>query len=244
MLPLKDNIPYRHTPYAVYTIIGINALVFLFQMGMSQEQMIRLFHVLGVVPARYFHAEWAAWMGYPETFVLPFFTHMFLHSGFFHFLFNMWVMWIFADNVEDVMGPFRFVLFFLLCGLGALATHMFFNMDSKIPVVGASGAIAGVMGAYFILYPHARVVTLIPIFIFPYIIELPAVIFLGIWFLSQVSTGLFASGAAQGGGGVAWWAHAGGFVAGILLLPLFRSNERCYYCYDRSRDEDKTFSFR
>ena len=154
---------------------------------------------------------------------------MYLHGGFFHFLANMWTMWIFADNIEDVMGPIRFLVFYTFCGLAALGVHMFFNPHSPVPVVGASGAIAGVMGAYFLLYPHSKVLTLIPIFIFPLIVEVPAVVFLGIWFLVQFTSGV-SSLSAQAGQGIAWWAHAGGFVAGMALLWLFRQKDRCKHC--------------
>lgn len=228
MIPLRDNIPSRHRPYMVFIIMGLNALFFLGSLGLDPTQEFRLFHLLGVVPARFFNPQWAAWQGYPQEILLPLGTHMFLHSGWLHLIANMWTLWIFGDNVEDVMGSFRFLLFYLLCGLGALAVHMLTEPSSTVPVVGASGAIAGVMGAYFFLYPHAKVVTFLPIFIIPFIFELPAVFYLGAWFLTQIFSGMLTTG---GGGGVAWWAHIGGFVAGMLLLRFFRDDARCYYCY-------------
>ncbi len=215
----------------VYAIIGLNSLVFLFELGMSRDELFTLFHLYGVVPARFSDPQWAEWVGFPGGGLLSLFTHMFLHSGWMHFLGNMWVLWIFADNVEDVMGPFRFLFFYFLSGFAALGAHFFTNMGSTMPVVGASGAIAGVMGAYLLLYPHAKVVTFIPIFFIPYFIELPAVIFLGIWFFSQVSSGLFVQAGGQGAG-VAWWAHAGGFIAGMIMLPVFRNKERCHRCFN------------
>lgn len=247
MIPLRDNIPHRFKPIGVGIIIAINTLFFLYEMGLSRADLARLFHLLGVVPARFFHPDWAQWMGYPAGGTISFLSHMFLHSGWLHFLANMWILWIFADNVEDTMGTIRFLFFYLLCGLLALLVHMLFNMDSSVPVVGASGAIAGVMGAYFVLYPHARVLTFLPIFFIPYLIELPAVLFLGVWFLIQVLSGLFSSVASQSGAGVAWWAHAGGFIAGLLLLPLFKDDKRCYYCFEKSKlnssDSDDFFFF-
>ena len=241
MLPLRDNIPRRYTPIAVRIIVILNALAFVFELTLSQTELARLFYIFGVVPARYFHPAWADWIGYPQTSILPFVSHMFLHSGLLHFVVNMWILWVFADNVEDVMGPVRFILFYLLCGLIALGGHMAFFSDSTMPVVGASGAIAGVMGAYLILYPHAQVLTLIPIFIFPFFINLPAVVFLGLWFFIQLLSGLVASLGAQGAGGVAWWAHAFGFLAGLFVIPLFKDDKRCYSCYNYS---DNDFSFK
>jgi membrane associated rhomboid family serine protease len=228
MFPLRDNIPARHRPYVMWSLLVVNVLVFLLFLGLSPAQEFKLFHLFGVVPARYFNPGWAMWQGYPDGFVWPFFTHMFLHSGWLHLIVNLWTLWIFGDNVEDVMGPVRFLIFYLLCGLGALGVHMVTSPDSTVPVVGASGAIAGVMGAYFFLYPHAKVVTFLPILIIPFVFELPAVFYLGAWFLTQVFSGMLAP---AGGGGVAWWAHIGGFVAGMLLLRFFRDDSRCYYCY-------------
>jgi membrane associated rhomboid family serine protease len=213
----------------VWSLIAANALVFLYMLSLPQEAVRALMYLFGAVPARFTEPEWAASVGFPEGGIYSYFTYMFMHGGFFHFLINMWTMWIFADNIEDVMGPLRFLIFYVLCGLAALGTHMFVNPGSTVPVVGASGAIAGVMGAYFLLYPHSRVVTLIPIIIIPWIIEIPAVVFLGIWFLIQFSSGVSAMG-GETGQGIAWWAHAGGFLAGMALLWLFRQKDRCKYC--------------
>jgi membrane associated rhomboid family serine protease len=228
MFPLRDNIPSRHKPFTTWLLLGLNVFFFVGSIGLDPAQEFKLFHLLGVVPARYLQPQWAMWNGYPDGLLLPLFTHMFLHSGWLHIIANMWTLWIFGDNVEDVMGAWRFLLFYLLCGLGALLVHVVTSPSSTVPVVGASGAIAGVMGAYFFLYPHARVVTFLPIFIFPLVVEIPAVFYLGAWFLTQVFSGMLAP---AGGGGVAWWAHIGGFVAGMLLLRFFRDDARCYYCY-------------
>jgi membrane associated rhomboid family serine protease len=233
MIPLRDSIPNVHRPYAVWAIIGLNAIVFLFEATLSQNALLWLFHNFGIVPQQYSGLGIGEIFTSPLVNFVPFLTHMFIHSGLMHFVLNMWVLWIFADNIEDVMGTGRFIVFYLLCGLGAALAHMLFNLQSPIPVVGASGATAGVMGAYFILYPYGRVVTLIPIFFIPWFVELPAVIFLGLWFTIQIMSG-FAAGVSGQQGGVAWWAHAGGFVVGIALLPLFKIAERCYYCYDKS----------
>ena len=228
MFPLRDNIPTQHPPYMVWAILTINVLVFFWALPLDPVREYEIFHLFGVVPARFYHPDWAIMQGYPPGGSLAFLTHMFIHSGLFHLVANMWSLWIFADNVEDVMGPWRFLVFYLCCGLLALGVHMFTSPDSTIPVVGASGAIAGVMGAYFFLYPHAKVVMFFPVIIFPMIFEVSALFFLGAWFLTQVFSGLMS---APDGGGVAWWAHIGGFVAGMLLLRFFRNEDRCYYCY-------------
>jgi hypothetical protein len=143
---------------------------------------------------------------------------MFLHGGFLHLLGNMWFLYIFGDNVEDRMGPFRFFVFYLLSGIAAALIHLMSNWDSQLPTIGASGAIAGVMGAYFLLYPRARVLTMVPIFLFPFFFEIPAFFFLGYWVLIQLLYGTFSHGLA---GGVAWWAHVGGFIFGLAAVKLF-----------------------
>ncbi|MBG0777637.1 MAG: rhomboid family intramembrane serine protease [Desulfovibrionaceae bacterium] len=227
MIPLRDSIPNVHRPVAVYAIIALNALVFLWSRTLTDPQFIHLLHLYGVVPRRFLDPAWALAMGYPPGGSFSFVSYMFLHGGWLHIILNMWMLWIFADNIEDVMGPWRFTVFYLTCGLAALLTHMVFNPRADMPVVGASGAISGVLGAYFLLYPHARVLTLIPIFIFPLIIEIPAILFLGFWFVSQIFPAVSSLGTQTD---IAWWAHAGGFVAGIVLLPLFRHKDRCYYC--------------
>lgn len=236
MIPLRDNIPSVRRPWAVYAIILANALAFLFTLALPLREAESLLHVLGVVPARFSEPAWAAAAGYPGGGAFSFAAYMFLHGGWTHFLLNMWSLWIFADNVEDVMGPLRFTAFYLCCGLAALGAHYVFNLRDTQPVIGASGAIAGVMGAYFVLYPHAKVVTLIPILIIPYIVELPAVLFLGLWFAMQLLSGVWSSLGPAGGAPIAWWAHAGGFVAGMLLMPVFRRRDRCDFCWRGERD--------
>lgn len=229
MFPIRDSVPRVHVPYAVYGIILLNTIVFLLTVNLSERDMALVFHIFGVVPLRFSDVALAAQMGYPPDGYWAFLTYMFLHGSWLHFIINMWTLWIFADNIEDVMGPWRFLAFYILSGLAALVVHMAFNLSSNIPVVGASGAIAGVMGAYFLLYPHSRVLTVIPIIIIPFIVEIPAIIYLGIWFLTQFVSGV-ASFVTAKSGGIAWWAHAGGFLAGLILLPLFRQKGRCYFC--------------
>ncbi|MFV0421865.1 rhomboid family intramembrane serine protease [Oleidesulfovibrio sp.] len=230
MFPIRDSIPRVHRPWAVWTILALNIAVFVFEQGMPDFTLLRFMHLYGVVPMRFTSPEWALFSGYPDSY-FPFLSHMFIHSGWLHMIVNMWTLWIFADNIEDVMGPVGFALFYLLCGLSATCVHILFNADSSIPVVGASGAIAGVMGAYLLLYPHSKVLTLIPVLIFPLFFEFPASIYMGIWFITQFFSGVTSIVTPQAGGGIAWWAHLGGFLAGMALLPAFRRNDRCYFCY-------------
>jgi membrane associated rhomboid family serine protease len=186
----------------------------------------RFFYLFGLVPARYSHPEWAVWAGLPIDDYWPFLTCMFLHGGWFHFIGNMWTLWIFGDNVEDRMGPVRFLVFYLLCGLAASFMHYFTNLYSTIPTVGASGAIAGVMGAYFLLYPGARIIMLVPLFFYPLFFEIPAVLYLGFWFFGQLLSGVVSMVGPDQVGGIAWWAHIGGFIAGAVLRGMFVRTER------------------
>jgi membrane associated rhomboid family serine protease len=214
MIPLRDVIPTRTTPYITFTLIALNTLVFLheFSLGKQVEDFILAF---ALIPAAF------SWMT-----VL---TSMFLHGGFLHFGANMLYLWIFGDNVEDRMGHARFVIFYLLCGTAAALAQTITSPDSVVPMLGASGAIAGVMGAYFVLYPRSRIVTLIPIFFFFQVIEVPAIFFLGLWFVMQVVSGvgsLATATAGQPSGGIAFWAHIAGFVAGVSGVWVFRRPER------------------
>jgi len=202
-------------------IIGVNVLAFLWQLSQG-PRLEEAFFLYGVVPIRYSNPTISAHF---TTFqqLLPFFTSMFLHGGFLHIIGNMWFLYVFGDNIEDRIGSIRYFIFYLLCGIAAGLIHLFTNYDSKIPTIGASGAIAGVMGAYMLLYPRAKVLTLIPIFFFFQFVKLPAFIFLGFWFLIQLlSAGVTRSDA----GGIAWWAHIGGFVTGLILVKVFDSIPR------------------
>jgi membrane associated rhomboid family serine protease len=221
MIPLRDTIPSRQVPVVTWALIIVNVLVFLFELSLSPEELEAFIHLFGIVPARYSHPEWAVAVGFPIDNYWPFLTSMFLHGGFMHVIGNMWSLWIFGDNVEERMGRSRFLIFYLLTGLIAGFTHYYTNIDSTIPTVGASGAIAGVLGAYFLLFPHARIIVLVPIFIFPFFFEVPAVLYLLFWFLSQVFAGTLEGLNPKNVGGIAVWAHVGGFVAGMVLHRLF-----------------------
>ncbi|MFH2066810.1 MAG: rhomboid family intramembrane serine protease [Pseudomonadota bacterium] len=218
MIPIRDTIPSRNYPVVNNTIIGINVVVFLVQLSQGDD-LIRFNYIYGLVPARYtishFSSYFSAW---DQLFSLI--SFMFLHGGFFHLLGNMWSLYIFGDNIEDSLGPLRYLVFYLLCGLASGLSHLLLNLHSNIPTIGASGAISGVMGAYFLLYPKSRILTIIPIIIIPWFVELPAFIFLGIWILMQM---LNAAGSQAGAAGIAWWAHIGGFLFGIVFLKAFQA---------------------
>jgi membrane associated rhomboid family serine protease len=221
MFPIRDTIPSRRAPVMNWILIAANVAAFAFQLTLPPEAQEAVFQRFGIVPAHYSDPEWRLEVGLPLGF-LPFFTNMFLHGGLWHLIGNVWTLWIFGDNVEDRMGRFRFLVFYLACGLAAGAVHFVTNPSSTLPTVGASGAIAGVLGAYLLLYPHARVVTVLPILFYPLVFEVPALIYLGIWFLIQIWSGVASSAGPEEVGGVAWWAHIGGFLAGMALLPLLK----------------------
>lgn len=217
MLPLRDRERSRSLPVMTWLLIAANVLVFLFELSLEPNQLVALSRSLGLVPARL-----VAQPGLGEGLTIV--TSMFLHGGWWHLISNMWVLYIFGDNVEDRMGHLRYLLFYLLAGVAGAAAHVLANASSSVPTVGASGAISGIMGAYLLLFPQARVITLIPGPLLPRLIEVPALVFIGFWFVSQLFSGLFAlsaEGAVQAYGGVAWWAHVGGFVAGALLVRRF-----------------------
>ena len=220
MFPIRDEIPSRRAPVVTWTLIAVNVAIFLWQLTLPDQGVVELFYLFGIVPARYTDPAWAAQLGLPGAGFLPFLTSMFLHGGFLHLVSNMWTLWIFGDNVEDRMGRFRFALFYLVCGLGAGWTHWMTNADSTVPTVGASGAIAGVLAAYLRWYPGSKVLTLIPIFFYPLFVDLPAVVYLGLWFVMQLFSGTLALAAPAAVSGIAFWAHIGGFVLGFAICGL------------------------
>jgi membrane associated rhomboid family serine protease len=213
MIPLRDIIPSRTTPVVTVSLIALNAMVFLYQLSLGpQVETFVLYY--GLVPAAF------SWI----TVV----TSMFLHGGFLHVAGNMLYLWIFGDNVEDRMGHGRFLVFYLLCGAAAALAQTITDPQSVVPMVGASGAIAGVMGAYFVLYPRSRILTLVPIFFFIQLIEVPAIFFLGIWFVMQFLSGVgsIATSTGEPAGGIAFWAHVAGFAAGFGGVHVFKRPER------------------
>ena len=220
MIPLRDTLAHRRLPLVTLLLIGANVVIFLWEWSLSPAQIERLVLRCGVVPDRYTQAGVA---GMASAFVAepwPFVTSQFLHGGWMHLIGNVWTLWIFGDNVEDRLGRVRYLLFYVIGGVLAGVVHTLSMRSSNIPTIGASGAIAAVMGAYMVLYPRARVVTILPIPILLMTFELPAVLFMGAWLWLQVASG------AAGAGGVAWWAHVGGFLVGIALLAVFLPRTR------------------
>ena len=216
MIPLRDDNPRRTLPFVTWTLVALNVVAFVWELSLGPNLEQALFS-RAFIPARY-------WL--PGNWIFDLYTivfSMFLHGGLMHIGSNMLYLWIFGDNVEDRLGHVRYLIFYLACGFLATFVHAIFSPGSQIPAIGASGAIAGVLGAYLILYPHARVMTLIPIFFFVTVRELPAIIILGLWFVLQLFSGVGSLGvpAAQNAGGVAYFAHIGGFVAGMALIGLF-----------------------
>ena len=244
MIPLRDNIPSRTTPYVNYTLIAISVGVFLLQL-ISMGRGIDLIEQFGMVPARVFGGGRVDWVTQPVpggwgaglragTSALPpaavpdlltLLTCIFLHGGWLHLIGNVWFLYVFGDNVEDRLGHWRYLLLYLSWGVAASGVHLMTASESAIPTIGASGAIAGVMGAYFLLYPRAKVTALVPLFVLVWVLVLPAPVFLGVWFLIQLFQGSFALGGSASGG-VAWWAHIGGFVAGAGVAWLLVQSGR------------------
>ena len=229
MIPFKDNIPSRRYPVITVTLILVNVTVFIYEFSVEPSQQLDFFSVYGLIPAKLYmigHQPVDVFTGLLRSLI----TSMFLHGGFIHLLGNMWYLWIFGDNVEDRMGSVRFLFFYLLCGTLASMVHILFNLSSEVPSIGASGAVAGVLGAYLVSYPFARVLTLLPFF-FIWVVELPAILVLGSWFVVQIFNGTASIDASSGVmGGIAWWAHVGGFLSGMLLIASFaRRPVRRYY---------------
>lgn len=226
MIPIRDDQPTFGTPAVTYFLIVFNFLIFLFEATLSQRGLSDLFRQFALIPDHV--ALGLAGHGGVAVAVFPMFTSMFLHGGWMHVIGNMWVLWIFGDNIEDQLGHFLYLVFYLACGLGAAVLHVLLNWGSPIPTVGASGAIAGVMGAYLLLYPRARVSTFFPPFFF---FALPAWVVLGYWIVVQFFSGAAARVvyARQGGsGGIAFWAHVGGFVVGMILIRILPERSERY----------------
>ena len=219
-IPLKDLNPRRSYPIVNNTLILVNVIVFFYQFSLPAHAFKAFITEYATVPARF--PAWAAGHAPFEVAFLPLLTSMFLHSGIAHIAGNMLFLWIFGDNVEDFYGHFVYLFFYLLCGVGSGLIHVLFNLHSGIPAIGASGAISGVMGAYIILYPRSRVLTLVFIFLVP----IPAVIVLGSWFLFQFLAGIGSLGMTAANGGVAVWAHVGGFLLGMLITKMAAGSSR------------------
>jgi membrane associated rhomboid family serine protease len=233
VIPIRDDVPSRTVPIVNIALIAVNALFFFFELSMGDRDLQRFIRQAGVVPAAFFRSPAAVSPGTMLVSALDpslesrIFLSMFLHGGWLHLLGNMLYLWIFGDNVEDRMGHARYLVFYLSCGWIATYAHILLNAGGRLPSIGASGAIAGVLGAYIALFPRARVVTLLPLGIFWPLVQVPAIFFLGFWFLQQFLLGAFSPAAETAqSGGVAWWAHIGGFLAGLLLVGAFQDPKR------------------
>lgn len=212
MIPLYDTLRSRRFPIVNWMLIILNGMAFYYELKLGEEGLFRFIHIWGLIPSQLASTPAAAW---PTLF-----TSMFLHGGWFHILSNMWVLFIFGDNVENRMGSGRYLVFYLLCGIAAALTQTYLSMASTMPVIGASGAIAGVLGAYLVLFPRSRIASLVPIFFIFTIVEVPAVLFLGFWFVSQLFSGWQSLHGADMSA-VAWWAHIGGFIFGMFAVHFF-----------------------
>ena len=222
VIPIRDTVRSRSAPVVTVALIVVNVLVFLHEIALGPH-LERFVYAYGLIPRRFVY-----WQGDPfdPLRFLPLFTSMFWHGGWLHLIGNMLYLWIFGDNVEDRLGHLRYLLFYVLAGAAAGITHVALSPSSNLPTVGASGAIAAVLGAYLVTYPRARVLTLIPIFIFPWFVEIPAFIYLVFWFVMQLLEGIGTLGTSVETGGVAVWAHVGGFVAGVVLMKLMQPSRR------------------
>lgn len=227
MIPLRDTIPSRSFPIVTWLLIITNVTVFVFEVFMlsSQQAEMMIFNY-GLVPDQVRLTEVGSLYELRITLLRPFFTNMFLHGGWLHLISNMWILFIFGDNVEDRMGKLRYFVFYVLCGILASFTHFILHRNSPVPAIGASGAIAGIMAAYMFMFPKSTIVSLVPIFIIPLFIPIPALIFIGIWFLIQLLSGTSSLMLSDSATGIAFWAHIGGFVGGMLLYRFFDSSKR------------------
>jgi membrane associated rhomboid family serine protease len=227
MIPVRDDQPRFSTPYVTYFLVGLNLVIFLFEASLTPRGFKVLLFQLGMIPANITGLLAGTHKMGVAAALLPTLTSMFLHGSWMHVIGNMWFLWIFGDNIEDYLGHFKYLLFYLLSGLGAAFAQVLLNPHSSVPTVGASGAIAGVLGAYFLLYPKAKVLIWFPIF---FLFYLPAWVTLGYWFAMQFVSGAATSLASYSDtrGGVAFWAHVGGFLVGIVLIKLFPERPRRY----------------
>jgi membrane associated rhomboid family serine protease len=231
MIPIRNVVPTRYPPVMTWMLIAINCLVFLLQNSLTPGELEEFLRDFALIPARYTAVLPYGDANLSAVDLVPFFTMMFLHGGWLHLIFNMWTLWLFGSTVEDRLGHGRYLAFYLACGLAASIAHVIFNPTSIVPALGASGAIAGVLGCYMRLFPLARVVVVVPILFIPLFFEVYAFVFVGLWFLIQICQGTLELLLPTSGGGVAWWAHVGGFIAGLALGPLLVRSERRYRVY-------------
>ncbi|HUJ41233.1 MAG TPA: rhomboid family intramembrane serine protease [Candidatus Acidoferrales bacterium] len=221
MIPLRDRNPSSTRPVVNVALIVVNTAAFLYELTLPSRAEQAFFMLHALVPARVEYLLSGPHVSLQAA-ALPFLTSMFLHGGWLHLIGNMWFLWVFGDNVEDRLGHFSYLCFYLFCGFGSGLAHVMMNLGSNVPSLGASGAISGVLGAYIVLYPRAKVLTLMPLIVFWFTVELPAFVILGYWFLIQFFSGITSVGNSMGGG-VAYWAHIGGFVIGVAMVKIWPS---------------------
>jgi membrane associated rhomboid family serine protease len=229
MFPILNTAPSRSPPIVTWALIAANTLVFLYESRLSPDELAAFIRRFALIPALYFTPNFD--LGYALSNWQPFFTNMFLHGGWPHLIFNTWALWLFGGTVEDRMGPALYLVFYLACGFLASVTHAVVNPDSTEPALGASGAIAGVMGCYMRLFPWARIIAVVPVLFFPFFFEVPAIVVIGFWFAVQVLNGAGALFVTLPGGNIAYWAHIGGFLAGLLFGPFFVRSKQRYRPY-------------
>jgi membrane associated rhomboid family serine protease len=239
MFPLKDTILHLGFPSVTWALIILNGAIFLFEISIPKDILGLVFYHFGLVPARYSYPRWAYIHGLPFDDYLSLLTNMFLHEGWLHIIGNMWFLHLFGSTLEDRLGHGRFLIFYFLSGIAASVTYLLVDIHSMIPAFGASGAIAGVMGGYIVMFPRARIITLVLIFFIPVFVQISALVYIGLWFFMQLLSGTLTLGSPEAGGGVAWWGHIGGFVAGIVLLPFFRGRGEL----SRNRYPDETYHY-
>ena len=220
MLPIRDTVRSSSFPIVTWFFIALNGVVFLYEISLPPAELNALIMTFGLIPGQLELTEPLRILQNPLL-PLTFLTHMFMHGGWLHFLSNMWILFIFGDNVEDRMGSIRFLVFYLISGFIGAIIQAYIYPNSTVPAIGASGAIAGVLGAYWVLFPKAKVISLIPLIFVPWFIEIPAVFYLGFWLVTQIYFGITSLPNSGVMGGVAWWAHIGGFVFGLLFHRLF-----------------------
>jgi membrane associated rhomboid family serine protease len=231
MIPIRNAVPSRYPPAVTWMLIATNCLVFLFQDSLSPDELELFLRQFALIPARYSEVLASGDSDLAAADLFPLFSMMFLHGGWLHLILNMWTLWLFGPTIEDRMGHARYLAFYLACGLAASIGHVMFNPTSIVPALGASGAIAGILGCYMRLFPLARVVVVVPILFIPLFFEVYAYVFIGLWFLIQVLQSMMALLLPAASGDVAWWAHVGGFIAGFALGPFLVRSEQRYRVY-------------
>ncbi len=227
MIPLRDTIPSKSYPIVTWLLIITNLVIFLYEIfALNEWQSEAVIYEYGLVPDQIRLRGIGSLAGLRTGVIRPFFTNMFLHGGWGHIISNMWILFIFGDNVEDRMGKVRFFLFYVVCGVVASLTHFILHRNSPVPAIGASGAISGVMAAYMMMFPKSTIVSFVPIFIIPLLFPIPAIFYIGIWFLGQLLSGTTSLMLSSHATGIAFWAHIGGFLGGLFLYRFFEPSDR------------------